>query len=119
MSIEKYQTAKGVRYRVRMTLPGGKRTDKRGFTSKREANLYLADFQVQRARGTFVPERAGRVLMSQLVRQSLENDIHRAPADPRDSRGSRTEMGHPTLGRLECRRHHDARRPRLGSVDAR
>jgi integrase len=79
MSIDKYQTAKGVRYRVRMTLPGGKRTDKRGFTSKREARLYLADFQVQRSRGTFVPEGAGRVLMSELVRQTLESDIHRAP----------------------------------------
>lgn len=80
MSIEKYQTAKGARYRVRMTLPGGKRTDKRGFVSKREAQLYLADYQVQRARGIFVPESAGRVKMSELLRQTLESDIHRAPS---------------------------------------
>ncbi len=79
MSIEKYQTAKGVRYRVRMTLPGGKRTDKRGFASKREAQLYLADYQIQRSRGSFVPESAGRVQMSELLRQTLESDIHRAP----------------------------------------
>lgn len=53
-SIEAYQTRAGVRYRVRYNKPDGTRTDKRGFTTKRDAKLFLANTDVQKSRGEYI-----------------------------------------------------------------
>ena len=41
-SIAPYETSGGKRYRVRYRLPDHSQTDKRGFKTKREAELFLA-----------------------------------------------------------------------------
>jgi hypothetical protein len=44
-SITPYETAAGRRYRVRYRKPNHAQTDKRGFRSKRDAELYLASVE--------------------------------------------------------------------------
>jgi len=59
-SIEAYDTAKGRRYRVRYTTPSGKRTDKRGFKTKREAEIFRAEVTVSVASNTFLDPTLGK-----------------------------------------------------------
>ena len=56
-----YQTAHGKRYRVRYHTPDRRQTDKRGFTTKREAELFAATVEVSKARGEYVAPSLGRV----------------------------------------------------------
>ncbi|MCI0156385.1 site-specific integrase [Leifsonia shinshuensis] len=59
-SISAYETVAGRRYRVRYRTPGHQQTDKRGFRTKRDAELYLASLELAKARGDYVPAaRAG------------------------------------------------------------
>jgi integrase len=53
-TIEAYETAKGKRYRVRYRKPDGAQTDKRGFKTKREAELFLASTTVSKASGEYL-----------------------------------------------------------------
>ena len=53
-SVTPYQTAAGRKYRVRYRLPDRTQTDKRGFKTKKEAELFLASVEVSKARGEFV-----------------------------------------------------------------
>lgn len=78
MSIGKYETKQGTRYRVRITLPNGHRSDKRGFRTKRDAQQYLNEYRSQRTLGTFVPESAGRIRVAELAQLALDSDVHRA-----------------------------------------
>ncbi len=48
-TIEAYETANGKRYRVRYRTPDHRQTDKRGFRTKREADLFLATIEVSKA----------------------------------------------------------------------
>lgn len=49
-SVEAYETARGRRYRVRYRRPDRTQTTKRGFTTKREADNYLATVEVSKMR---------------------------------------------------------------------
>lgn len=53
-SITAYETAAGKRYRVRYRKPNSKQTDKRGFITKKDAQLFLASVTVSKARGEYV-----------------------------------------------------------------
>lgn len=53
-TITPYDTAQGTRYRVRYRKPDGAQTDKRGFKTKRDANLYLSSVTVTKARGEYI-----------------------------------------------------------------
>ena len=53
-SVTPYDTAAGRRYSVRYRKPDHTQTDKRGFKSKREADLFLASIEVSKARGEFI-----------------------------------------------------------------
>lgn len=59
-SIVPYQTAKGKRYRVRYAKPDGRWTDKRGFTTKREADLFLSSVTVSKAKGEYLDPSLGK-----------------------------------------------------------
>lgn len=65
-SPEPYETKKGRRYLVQYTRPDGSRTMKRGFTTKRDANIWIAETLVNMSRGTFVNAAAGRVTVGLL-----------------------------------------------------
>ena len=63
-SIEPYSTAAGRRYRVRYRKPDRTQSDKRGFRTKREAELFLASVEVAKARGSYVDPTLARVTVS-------------------------------------------------------
>lgn len=79
-SVEKYQLKDGShRYRVRYTLPGtGRRTDKRGFRRKKDADLFLASVEVDKATGSFVSHSAGLVTVAQLAPHWFDSQVGHA-----------------------------------------
>lgn len=68
-TIEAYQTAAGKRYRVRYRKPDKSQTDKRGFKTKRDAELYLASITVSKATGGYVDPQAGRKTVTAFAAQ--------------------------------------------------
>ena len=71
-TIEPYETRAGRRYRVRYRTPDHRQTDKRGFTTKREAEAFAATVEVEKLRGEYVAPRLGLVLVSELGPDWLE-----------------------------------------------
>ena len=66
-SIELYQTSSGkTRYRVRHRTPAGRQTDKRGFKTKRDAQLYLHNVEVAKSRGEYIAPALGRTTVGEL-----------------------------------------------------
>lgn len=65
-SIEPYETAKGRRYRVRYTKPDRKPTDRRGFRTKREAQIFLNTVEVSKLEGTYVDPTRGKIIVEEL-----------------------------------------------------
>ena len=53
-SVTLYDSAAGRRYRVRYRKPDHSQTDKRGFKTKRDAELYLASVEVAKHTGRYV-----------------------------------------------------------------
>lgn len=68
-----YESAKGRRYRARYTKPDGSRTEKRGFVTKREAELFLASVTVTKASGNYIDPRASKVRIGDLAGGWLES----------------------------------------------
>jgi integrase len=75
-SITPYETANGKRYRVRYRKPDRSQTDKRGFSTKREAELFLASVEVSKARGEYVDASAGRVTIGELGADWIRHQDH-------------------------------------------
>jgi integrase len=66
-TISKYQTAGGaVLYRVRYRTPDNRQTDKRGFTTKRDAERFANSVEVDKMRGEYVAPRSARVTLGEL-----------------------------------------------------
>jgi integrase len=58
-TIEKYETGSGQRYRVRYRTPDHKQTSKRGFRTKKEAELFAASVEISKAKGEFIDRALG------------------------------------------------------------
>lgn len=65
-TITPYETRAGRRYRVRYRKPDGKQTDKRGFTTKRDAQMFLNSVEVDKSQGTYIDPTAGRTRVRDL-----------------------------------------------------
>lgn len=65
-TVKPYNTAAGLRYRVRYRKPGGKQTDKRGFTTKKAAELWAANNIVNLAAGTWIDPADANITVGQL-----------------------------------------------------
>lgn len=63
-SITAYETAAGKRYRVRYRKPDRSQTDKRGFKTKREAEMFLATVEVSKMRGEWVDPSRSQVAVA-------------------------------------------------------
>lgn len=73
-TIEKYETNSGTtRYRVRYRTPDRRQTDKRGFKTKREAEAWANQLEVDKRRGAYVAPAAGRVTLGEYSREWLES----------------------------------------------
>lgn len=82
-SIEAYESAKGKRYVVRYRTPERRQAAKRGFTTKRDAELYLASVETSKARGEFIDASAARTAISSLGVEWLANQTHLKPSSLR------------------------------------
>ena len=73
-TISKYQTASGATlYRVRYRTPGRGQTDKRGFRTKRDAQVFADQIEVDKRRGLYVAPSDGRVKFGDLARAWLDS----------------------------------------------
>jgi integrase len=66
-TIEKYETKSGAMlYRVRYRTPDNRQTDRRGFTTKRDAEIFAASVEVSKLKGEYVAPTLGRVTIGEL-----------------------------------------------------
>lgn len=65
-TIEPYETKKGRRYRVRYTKPDRKPTDRRGFRTKREAQVFLNTVEVSKLERNYVNPTKGKTTVEEL-----------------------------------------------------
>lgn len=79
-SVTPYETAKGRRYRVRYRKPDNSQTDKRGFKTKRDAELFLASVTVAKARGEYLDHSLGRATIGTLGTAWLARQSHLKPS---------------------------------------
>jgi integrase len=79
-SITPYDTNAGRRYRVRYRTPYRTQTDKRGFKTKREAELFLASVEVTKARGEFVSAARSRISTGEWALRWIDNQIQLKPS---------------------------------------
>lgn len=72
-TISKYHTKGGTTlYRVRYRTPGRGQTDKRGFKTKRDAQVFAEQIEVDKRRGAYVAPSDGRVRFGELAREWLD-----------------------------------------------
>jgi integrase len=73
-TIEKYVTGSGAtRYCVRYRTPDKRQTRKRGFATKRDAQAWAEQLEVDKRRGAYVAPAAGRVPLGEYAREWLES----------------------------------------------
>lgn len=87
-TIEPYETKSGRRYRVRYRKPNGRQTDRRGFLTKRDAKLFIANVEVDKSQGTYIDPTAGAVTIGQLGETWLARQTHLKPSTKTVVRGS-------------------------------
>lgn len=67
-TISKYETANGTTlYRVRYRTPGRGETQKRGFKTKRDAEIFASSVEVSKLRGEYVAPSLGRITVGELA----------------------------------------------------
>ncbi len=76
-----------LRYRVRYRTPGRRQTDKRGFRTKREAQMFAATVEVSKARGEFISHSAGRGTVGEAVELWSEGWADLSPSTAERYRG--------------------------------
>jgi hypothetical protein len=74
-----YQTAHGKRYRVRYRTPDRRQTDKRGFKTKREAQAWANEVEVNKRRGEYVAPSLGRATVGELAKDWLTRNRDSCP----------------------------------------
>jgi integrase len=79
-SITAYETAGGKRYRVRYRKPDRSQTDKRGFRTKRDAELFLAATEVRKATGEFIDSSAARITINEIGAAWITSQTHLKPS---------------------------------------
>lgn len=82
-TVEAYETAKGRRWRVRYRKPDRSQTDKRGFRTKRDADLFASSVEVAKSRGEFIDATAARATVEALGQEWLDTQSHLKPSTAR------------------------------------
>lgn len=66
-TVEKYQTNNGTTlYAVRYRTPGNRTTRKRGFRTKRDAQIFANDVEVKKLTGDYIPPALGKITVDEL-----------------------------------------------------
>lgn len=80
MSVHPYQTGSGRKWESRWRDADGKQRRKKGFPTKREAQLFDSSREVATARGEWVDPKLGRVTFGQLGQRWLPQQTHLKPS---------------------------------------
>ena len=73
-TIEKYEISTGAtRYRVRYRTPDCRQTTRRGFATKRDAQAWADQLEVDKRRGVYVAPAAGRVKLGEYAQVWLDS----------------------------------------------
>lgn len=81
--VSSYTTSEGKRYRVRYRKPDHTQTDKRGFRTKRDADLFAASVEISKARGDYIDASAARATVGELGEAWLKTRSHLKPSSLR------------------------------------
>ncbi|MGH3635344.1 MAG: tyrosine-type recombinase/integrase [Mycobacterium sp.] len=80
-TISRYQTASGAtRYRVRYRTPGRAQTDRRGFKTKRDAQAWANQLEVDKRKGVYVAPAAGRVKLGDYAQEWFSSKHNLKPS---------------------------------------
>lgn len=79
-TVEAYETESGKRYRVRYRKPDHSQTSKRGFRTKREADLFLASVESSKSDGTYLDPASARITIAELGEVWLASQSHLKPS---------------------------------------
>ncbi|WP_167140106.1 tyrosine-type recombinase/integrase [Diaminobutyricimonas sp. TR449] len=82
-SVHSYDTVKGKRYRARFRKPDHQQSEKRGFRTKKEAELFLASVELSKASGQFIDAQDAQATVSQLGAVWLAAQTHLKPSSLR------------------------------------
>lgn len=80
---QKYQTAKGVRYRVQYRDPTGIRRTKTGFKTKKQASAWAAQNTADQNSGTWIDPNSGKITIEEMGAEWLGNQTHLKPSTMR------------------------------------
>jgi integrase len=79
-TIESYDISGGKRYRVRYRKPDHSQTTKRGFKTKREAEIYLATVELGKVSGNYIDPSQSRLTIGDLGEAWLSAQAHLKPS---------------------------------------
>lgn len=80
-TIERYQTAGGESlFRVRYRTPDHRQTDRRGFKTKRDAQAWADQLEVDKRKGVYVAPAAGRVKLGDYAREWIGSKHNLKPS---------------------------------------
>ncbi|THG32866.1 tyrosine-type recombinase/integrase [Naasia lichenicola] len=79
-TIDSYPTSSGNRYRVTYRKPDHLQTTKRGFRTKKEAQIFLANVESRKADGTYIDPASARATVGQLGVGWLAGQTHLKPS---------------------------------------
>jgi integrase len=99
-SVHPYDSAKGRRYRVLYRKPDHSQGQKRGFTTKKEAQLFLSTVEISKSRGDYIDPAAGRIRISDYGASWLESQAHLKPSARRAIESSWRIWVQPRWGKL-------------------
>ncbi|HEU0205527.1 MAG TPA: tyrosine-type recombinase/integrase [Pseudolysinimonas sp.] len=79
-TIHPYETTNGRRYRVAYRKPDRSQGTKRGFRTKKQAELYLATIEVSKSQGDYIDPAAGRVTIDRYGTEWMRGLSHLKPS---------------------------------------
>jgi integrase len=97
-SVEGYSTESGRRYRVLYRRPDNRQTQKRGFRTKREAQLFLASVELNKSRGVYIDPSGARVLLGVWLDSWLDGRADLRASSRERVRGIIERQIRPALG---------------------
>lgn len=105
-SVHPYETPNGRRYRVLYRKPDHGQGQKRGFTTKKEAQLFLSTVEISKSRGDYVDPSAGRIKVSAYGRDWLSSQSHLKPSTRKAVESSWRTWVEPRWGRWSLAEIH-------------
>ena len=79
-SVTPYETASGRRYWFRYRQPDKSQTDKRGFRTKRPAELFLASVEVTKSRGEYDSAAKGQITVGETASEWIDSQAQLKPS---------------------------------------